>query len=403
MELIPPGAEQGAVITKGHRAPTVSLPLLVAITALPAVTINIYLPSVPGLVAYFRTDIPTIQYGLSLYLLGLAIGQLAYGPISDRLGRRPVLLAGMVAYCVGSVLCTMAQDIEVFLLGRVLQAGGGAAGMVLGRAMVRDVHDKARVASVLGYTVMITTTATAVAPIIGGTLYELFGWHAPFLFLSAFGGSVLIACIYYAKETANLSIPRSAQFWRGYVQVMKHRSFWRFLTFSALVMASYFSFIAGSPIVVIDLWGYSPTSFGAWWVVGSFSYFMGNYFAGRFSERLGTETMMKIGTPVLLFGGGLLMILLAFGPPHPLSLFVPVGIMFIGSGIMQPSIMSSAINVDPNNIGSASGLLGCTQILCGVLAISVLGFFPTDQPLFFGMICSGTVLLGAILNHALRR
>src|SRR5690606_20856930 len=123
------------------------------------------------------------------------------------------------------------------------------------------------------------------------------------------GGSVLIACIYHAKETANLSIPRSAQFWWGYAQVLKHRAFWRYLTLSALVMASYFTFVAGSPIVVIDLWGYSPTSFGAWWVVGSFSYFIGNYLAGRYSERLGTETMMKIGTPVLLFGGALLMVL----------------------------------------------------------------------------------------------
>lgn len=384
-------------------APTVSLPLLVAITALPGITINIYLPSVPGLVTYFRTDISTIQYGLSLYLLCLAVGQLAYGPISDRLGRRPVLLAGMTAYCVGCILCALAKDIEVFLLGRVLQAGGGAAGLVLGRAMVRDVHDNARVASVLGYTVMITTFATAVAPIIGGTLYELFGWQAPFLFLAAFGVAVLIACIIYGKETANLSIPRSAQLWRGYAQVLKHRAFWRFLLFSSLVIASYFSFIAGSPVVVIKLWNYSPTSFGAWWMVGSLSYFIGSYLAGRYSEKLGTEAMVRIGVPILLFGAALLIVLLAFGPQHPLSLFVPVGLMFIGSGVVQPSVMSSAINIDPHNIGSASGLLGCSQILLGVIAISVLGLFPTDEPLYFGMICSGAVFLGVLLNFALKR
>ncbi len=403
MDLTPLGYDHVAGTTKGSPAPTISLPLLVAITALPAVTINIYLPSAPGLVKYFHTEISTIQYGLSLYLLSLGIGQLAYGPISDRLGRRPVLLAGLAMYCAGCILCALAHEIEIFLLGRVLQAGGGAAGMVIGRAMVRDVHDNARVASVLGYTVMITTIATAVAPIIGGTLYELFDWHAPFLFLAAFGGAVFVACVAHAKETATLSISRSGRFWRRYTQVLKHRAFWRFLLFSSLIIASYFSFIAGSPIVVIDLWNYSPTSFGAWWMVGSFSYFIGSYMAGRFSERLGTETMVRIGAPILLFGGALLMVLLALGPHHPLSLFVPVGIMFIGSGVMQPSIMSSAINIDPQNIGSASGLLGCSQILFGVMAISLLGLFPADKPLYFGMVCSGAILLGVLVNLALKR
>jgi DHA1 family bicyclomycin/chloramphenicol resistance-like MFS transporter len=403
MDLTPPGEGQDAGQPKDSPAKSISLPLLVAITALPAITINIYLPSMPGLVTYFRTDIPTIQYALSLYLLGLAVGQLVYGPISDRLGRRPVLLAGMATYCMGCLVCALAQEIEVFLLGRVLQACGGAAGMVLGRAMVRDVHDNARVASVLGYTVMITTVATSVAPIIGGTLDELFSWHAPFMFLAGFGGAIFIACAIWAKETATLSIGRTGRIWIGYAQVLKHRTFWRFLLFSSLIIASYHSFIAGSPIVVIDLWNYSPTSFGAWWMIGSLSYFIGSYIAGRYSERLGTETMVRIGTPILLFGGALLMGLLAVGPQHPLSLFVPIGLMFIGSGVMQPNIMSSAINVDPHNIGSASGLLGCVQILFGILAITLLGLFPTDEPLYFGMICSGTVLAGVLVNLALRR
>lgn len=403
MNLNPPGDEQGTSRAQASPAPAVSLPLLVVITALPAITINIYLPSMPGLVTHFRTDIPTIQYALSLYLLGLAIGQLTYGPLSDRLGRRPVLLAGMAVYCIGSLLCALAEGIGIFLLGRVLQASGGAAGLVLGRAMVRDVHDNARVASVLGYTVMITTVATAVAPIVGGTLDELFSWRAPFLFLSGFGAAVLLACFVWAKETATLSTARTGRFWTGYAQVMRHRAFWRFLLYSSLLNASYFAFIAGSPIVVIELWRYSPTSFGAWWMVGSLSYFIGSYIAGRFSERLGTESMLRIGTPIILLGAAMLMTLLAIGPRHPLSVFAPIGIIFIGSGVMQPNIMSSAINVDPRNIGSASGLLGCTQILFGILAISLLGLFPTDEPLYFGMVCSGTLLIGVLISIALKR
>jgi len=403
MDLNSPGDEQDTNRAQASLALTVSLPLLVVITALPAVTINIYLPSMPGIVSHFQTDIPTIQYALSLYLLGLAVGQLAYGPLSDRLGRRPVLLAGMAIYSIGSLLCALAQGIEIFLVGRVLQAIGGAAGMVLGRAMIRDVYDKARVASVLGYTVMITTIATSVAPIIGGTLDQMFNWRAPFLFLAGLGAAVVLACFVWAKETANLSALPSGRVWMGYVQVLRYWTFWRFLLYSSLLNASYFVFIAGSPVVVIELWGYSPTSFGAWWMIGSLAYFIGSYIAGRYSERLGTESMLRIGTPIILLGGAMMMALLAIGPHHPLSVFVPIGVIFIGSGVMQPNIVSSAINVDPKNIGSASGLLGCTQILFGIMGISLLGLFPTDEPVYFGMICSGTLLAGVLVGIVLKR
>ncbi|MCO5092181.1 multidrug effflux MFS transporter [Bosea sp. (in: a-proteobacteria)] len=403
MDLNLPSDEQAPRRARTSPARTISLPLLVVITALPAVTINIYLPSMPGIVTYFQTDIPTIQYALSLYLLGLAVGQLAYGPLSDRLGRRPVLLAGMAIYSTGSLLCSLAQGIEIFLVGRVLQAIGGGAGMVLGRAMVRDVYDEARVASVLGYTVMVTTIATAVAPIIGGTLDEAFNWRAPFLFLAGLGAVVVLACIVWAKETRNPSAVPSGKVWMGYARVLKYWAFWRFLLYSSLLTASYFVFIAGSPVVVIELWGYSPTHFGAWWIVGSLSYFIGSYIAGRYSERLGTENMLRLGSPILLLGGAMLMGLLAIGPHHPLSLFAPIGVIFIGSGVVQPNIVSSAINVDPKNIGSASGLLGCTQILFGIMAISLLGLFPTGEPLYFGAICAGALLAGVLAGFVLKR
>jgi drug resistance transporter, Bcr/CflA subfamily len=401
MDLNSPGDED----TSGLRAspPTVSMPLLVVITALPAITINIYLPSMPGIVAHLQTDIPTIQYALSLYLLGLAVGQLAYGPLSDRLGRRPMLLAGMTIYSLGSLLCAFAQGIEMFLVGRVLQAVGGSAGMVLGRAMVRDVYDEARVASVLGYTVMITTIATSMAPIVGGTLDETFGWHAPFLFLSGLGTLIVLASLIWAKETANLSARPTSRVWTGYAQVLGYWTFWRFLLYSSLINASYFVFIAGSPVVVIELWGYSPTTFGTWWMLGSLSYFIGSFIAGRYSGRFGTEKMLRIGTPIILLGGVLMMALLAIGPDHPFSIFVPIGVIFIGSGVMQPNIISSAINVDPKNIGSASGLLGCAQILFGIMAISLLNLFPTDNELYFAAICSGTLLVGVLVGAILKR
>jgi MFS transporter, DHA1 family, multidrug resistance protein len=383
-------------------APRLSLALIVAITAVPSISINIFLPSIPGLAIYFRTDIPTVHYGLSLYLLGLAFGQLAYGPLSDRLGRRPVLLTGIGIYCIGSAICAFAPDIRYFLLGRMLQATGGCAGIVLGRAMLRDVHERGRVASMLGYTVMITTLATAIAPIIGGVLEGLFGWRAPFLFLTIVGVAVWIACLLWGKETIGAKVA-AGHFWSSYAAVIGYRVFWRFALFSSFLMGSFYVFVAGAPVIIIDLWGYPPTAFGAWWMIGSAAYFAGNYLAGRFSERFGCERMLRIGNPVILIGAAAFAIMLMSGPRHPLAVFLPIGIVFIGSGMVQPSAMSGAINVGEGGVGAASGLLGCLQIICGIASISLLGLLPLDEPGFFGLLCAGLLVAAIVSGLVLRR
>lgn len=378
-----------------------SLPLLVAITAVPSISINIFLPSIPGMAAYFQTDVPTVHYGLSLYLLGLAVGQLAYGPLSDRLGRRPVLLAGIALYCIGSLVCALAPDIEYFLAGRVAQATGGCAGLVLGRAMLRDVHEPNRVASMLGYTVMITTVATAVAPIIGGALESWLGWRATFYFLTFLGLAVLAACIFSAHETLRAQAS-SDLMWGSYSIILGQRTFWRFALLSSFLMASFYVFVAGAPVVIIDLWRYSPTQFGAWWMIGSVAYFAGNYLAGRFSERFGCEGMLRMGSPVILVGATAFTIANLIGPQHPLTLFLPIAIGFVGSGMVQPSVMSSAINVDPLRAGAASGLLGCIQISFGILSITLLGFFPFDHSVYFALFCSSLLFAAVGMRFALR-
>jgi MFS transporter, DHA1 family, multidrug resistance protein len=382
--------------------PPLPLPFLVAINAVPSISTNILLPSMPGLVVIFRTDVATIYLALSLYLVGLAIGQLAYGPLSDRFGRRPLLLIGMAIYAAGSVLCTLAVDVPSFLAGRVLQALGGCAGLVLGRVMVRDVHESGKAASVIGYMVMITTLGTGVAPLIGSVLDENFGWRAVFVFCSVTGALVLALCVRWAPETRQVRVALSSgpSLVRSYPRLLSMRPFVRCALYASFLYASYAAFFAGAPIIMIDLWGYSQISFAAWWSVGSASYLFGNFLAGRFSVDLKVERMMAIGTPLLALSAVLLIGLLAAGVDHPFSIFVPIGLSFIGTGIAQPSAISTAIGADPEIGGAASALLGFMQIAFGAIAITLVGVLP-QTAIAFALVSGGALVLAVLADRGL--
>ena len=186
---------------------------------------------------------------------------------------------------------------------------------------------------------------------------------------------MLVAAVVWAPETLHRAAAPARQLMllSAYPRLLTDRRFLRLSLYSALLFASFYSFVAGVPIVIIDLWGHSALAFGAWWTIGSLAYILGNYLAGRYSQAFGVERMLRFGEPLIGGGAVLLLILLALGPQHPLAVFVPIGIIFTGSGIAQPNAISGAINVDVDVVGSASALLGCMQILFGIVAVTLLG------------------------------
>lgn len=240
--------------------------LVVLTTALGPFSLNLPLPSMPTIAAGFDVPYSRVQLVLTLFLLALALGQFVYGPLSDRFGRRPVLVAGLGVYVVGSLVCAVAPNADILLVGRFIQGFGGCAGMVIGRAMISDLYGRDRAASLIGYVTMAMVAAPMIAPALGGILDELVGWRAGFVVMAALGIVLLAVTAARLPEThqERLAFAGVAALVRGCGQLMATPVFLVHGTIMAFTSATFFSFLAGAPFVVVSLMGRSPAEYGLW-------------------------------------------------------------------------------------------------------------------------------------------
>jgi DHA1 family bicyclomycin/chloramphenicol resistance-like MFS transporter len=345
--------------------------MLVAFTAIGPLALNLLVPSVPGIAADLGAGYATAQLTLTLYLVGIAAGQLVYGPLSDRFGRRPVMLAGLAVFAAASAAGAFASSIGLLIGARIAQAVGGCAGMVLSRAMVHDVYGRERSASVLAYVVM----AMAVAPALGGFLDAWFGWRAGFHLTTAVGASVLAWAAFRLPETCRerRAPPGALGMARGFGRLLSSRAFLGFALTTSFASAVYFGFLAGAPYVMDALLGLGPESYGPLFVLISLGYMAGSFAAARLSVRLGPERMLVLGTAIGLAGTALMAVLTVALGVGPLVLFLPMTLCAAGNGIGNPNGVAAAISVDPRAAGTASGLLGALQMGIGAVATVAVG------------------------------
>lgn len=278
-----------------------SFAILVAISTVGPLALNIFMPSMPGLQAEFRVPYGTVQLTLTLFLIGMAVCQLIYGPASDRVGRRPMLLGGLAVFVVASFLAAIAPTIELLVAARLLQALGGAAGIVLARTMVRDVFDRETSASVISYITMAFVVAPMVAPALGGFLDTLAGWRASFWLLAVFGAAVLAAAWFKLPEThINRGEAGGAMGLLGgaltLFAMQRFRSYVLTLSFTSAV---FFAFLGGAPHIMVDVLQRTPMEYGLWFVLISGGYMLGNLFSGRYTMRLGIDRMVFWGSSTL--------------------------------------------------------------------------------------------------------
>ncbi|MFC4175040.1 multidrug effflux MFS transporter [Microvirga sp. GCM10011540] len=349
--------------------------LLIAVSAVSPLGINMYLPSMPGMARAFGVDFTTIQLTLSLYLAAMALGQLIIGPISDRFGRRPVLLIGLTVFIIGSLICFLAQNVGLLIFGRVVQAMGGCAGITLSRAIVRDLYGRNQVASMIGYVTMGMAVAPMVAPTIGGLLDTFYGWRASFAFLIAFGGLALLFAAWQLPETNHNRGSGGAgrELLYSYFILFRSRLFWGYTLAASFISAVFFAFLAGAPFVMIELMGRSAAEYGFYFALVPSGYILGNFASGRFAARVGPNRMILAGTFMALASVAAMAVIFAVGFMHPAALFGPMFFIGLGNGLVLPSGIAGAVSVKPDVAGAAAGLSGSLQIGFGALVAPLIG------------------------------
>lgn len=337
-----------------------------------ALAMNIFLPSLPAMARHFHVDYSVMQLAVSLFLAATAVLQLIVGPLSDRYGRRPVMIACFLVFLVSTLAAIASPNFQFLLAMRVLQAFS-AAGMVLSRAIVRDLVEPNRAASMIGYVTMGMALAPMVGPVIGGLLEQRYGWQSTFVLAFGFGLMAFIFVLVDLGETNRTPTSSFAAQFRAYPELLKSRRFWGYALTAGFTSGQFFAFLGGGPFVASEILHLSPAEYGLYFGIISAGYIVGNFLSGRFSERTGINTMMMIGTVVAVFGMLTSLFLFSAGIYHPLSLFGPVVMTGIGNGISLPNAAAGIVSVRPHLAGSAAGLGSSLQIGLGSALAVVAG------------------------------
>ncbi|MCC6948472.1 MAG: multidrug effflux MFS transporter [Bradyrhizobiaceae bacterium] len=376
-----------------------SLAVLVAITTINPLALNILQPALPEMTRALATDYGTIQLTLALFLVGSALAQIGLGPITDKYGRRPVALWGTAIFVLGSVGCMFANSIALLVLGRIVQAIGGVAGFVVSRAVIRDLYGRDVAASKLGYVTMAMVIVPMLSPLVGGWIIRYFDYTAVFAFTALAGLVALIFAVVDLSETKHRAESgMSASFTSAYAILLSSRAFIAHSLTMGLTSATFFTFLAGTPYVVIELQKVSPAAFGIWWVCASISFMFGNFLAGRLGERLGSNMLVRIGTALPLLGLALLAGTYAVWPGEPAVLFLATIPGWIGSGMSLPGASANALSVRPDLAGAASGLSGAVHLGAGALAAFVVGHLLADSAWPMIAIMTITAILALIAS-----
>ena len=340
--------------------------VLAMLTALGPLATDFYLPSLPEIVRVMGTDVAGAQATLSAFLFGFAAGQIVWGPLSDRLGRRPILLAGLVLFLLATAACALSPGIEALTGARFVQALGASGPIVLGRAMVRDLYDGARAGRELARMGMIMGLVPAVAPVLGGVLQMGFGWRSTFVATFAFAAILALVILKYMPETLRQRVPEPLSLMailRGYRSLVSVPVYRVYVGLTALAYGGLFAFISGSSFVLIGAYGLSPWQYGFAFALAVLGYIAGTILAQRLVGPRGMDGVIAVGVACLA-GGGLLMtlcVLTGFG--GALGVAAPMALYAAGVGLVMPQAQASAMMPFPERAGAASSFTGLCQML----------------------------------------
>ncbi len=344
---------------------------LILLTGFSPLSLNMFMPSLANIADDLGTDYATITWSISGYLAITALIQLLAGPLSDRIGRRPVLLVILSCFTCASIGCALAEDTATFLLFRMFQ-GGMTAGSTLSMAIVRDTRTERQAVSLIGYIGMSMALAPMLGPMLGGVLDTAFGWRAIFIFYSTAGFLLVLWCWIDLGETVRKDADTSADLPRS-TDLLKEPLFWTFSLCSTFSVGAFYIFLTGAPLVALSVFGVNTAELGLY--IGSITlgFMSGGFMSGRFGARMPTVTLMIIGRIVACSGLTIGLVLLAIGISSPITYFGSTIFVGLGNGLTLPGSNTGAMSVRPELAGSAAGLFGAMVVAGGALLTAVTG------------------------------
>ena len=372
---------------------------LILLAGVSAMIMNMFLPSLPNMTAYFDTEYRLMQLSVALYLAVSAVMQTIIGPISDKVGRRKVLIWGIALFMLATLGCIFAPSAEIFLFFRMCQAIIAVA-MVLSRAIIRDLYDQDNSASMIGWVTMGMAVVPMISPGIGGLLDEAFGWKSVFWFFFLAGGLLLWLVLQDVGETARPSGKTLVGQFREYPELLRSPRFWGYSLASAFCSGSFFAYLGGAPFVGSEVFGMSPFLLGVFFGAPAVGYFVGNGLSGRFATTFGVNRMVLWGAIANAAGTGLSLLIFFAGAGSPWTFFGMMTFVGLGNGLVIPNATAGALSVRPHLAGTASGLAGAIMIGGGAALSALAGFLLTPEtgayPLLYIMFLTGVCALLAI-------
>lgn len=378
------------LLGRRERAPFL---LLVALTACGTLGMHIIIPSLPATARAMGISIGTVQLTITLYLVGLAAGQLLYGPLSDRFGRRPVLLAGMTLFTLASVATALAPDPVVLIGSRILQSIGGCAGLVLGRAAVRDGATPDKAAGQLALLTVTMSMVPAIAPAIGGYITAYVHWRASYFLLVAIGGATLLATVLELPETHH-GVSRRAPltFGRGYGRLLLSPIFLGYAVAGALTTTSFYAFMAAAPFIFEDRLHQPTQDVGVYYLVLMVGVAMGGAVARHLSRRISLRAGLRVANAAAIMGASCFMLAYVTGTLSVVTVVGSVTLFMVGAGMASPFALAGSVSANPQAIGAASGLYGFIQMGYGMVCTIVVESWNPGAVLPVAVVLLGSAL-----------
>ena len=352
--------------------------LIAGISSLNPVAIDIFLPAMPAIAHAMAVDPGTLGITLGIFTIGTAFGQIVFGPISDKFGRKPIIIFGLSIYVIAAIFAFYSSNIEELSLIRFVQGIGAASGRIIGVAIVRDIYEKERAARLLSNIWTVSTIVPIINPFIGSALVLYFPWNSVFLFMAIFSGTLVLLTIFYFKETSKFKDPKALnprELVKNFTQILINRTFVVYTLIGSITMSSLYGFLAISSDLLITQLNQSPATFAWQLAIVGFGSLTGSFISARLSIKFGINGVIKLGLCITAMSSLSFFILSINGIFTALAIIAPFTIQRVGEAMISAQSMAGAISPFPKKAGASSSLLGFIRQLIGACAAILVGYF----------------------------